>query len=155
MSLKSMFLSFVAVLALAACSPSAPPEAATESHEPVAATAAHSEELDVEQLKHQLDAGEDVFLLDVRTPPELVEHGSIAGSVNIPIDDLEGRIAEVPKDRPLVVYCMRGGRASRASELLTEHGYTGVIKYGGITAWKEKGYPVVYPQDEAAAQPKD
>jgi rhodanese-related sulfurtransferase len=149
-----MFLNFVAVLALAACSSSAPPEAASESHQTVAA-AAQSEELDVEQLKHQLDAGENVFLLDVRTPPELVEHGSIAGSVNIPIDDLEGRIAEVPKDRPLVVYCMRGGRASRASELLAENGYTGVIKYGGITAWKEKGYPVVYPQDEAAAQPKD
>lgn len=154
MNSKILFLPLAAVLALAACSPSAPPEAASESHEPVAAAAAHSEELDVEQLKHQLDAGEDVFLLDVRTPPELAEHGSIAGSVNIPIDDLEGRIAEVPKDRPLVVYCMRGGRASRASELLAEHGYTGVIKYGGITAWKEKGYPVVYPEDGAAGEPK-
>jgi rhodanese-related sulfurtransferase len=153
MNAKTMFLSLTAALALVACSPAETPPAASEAHEPPQ-TAAASQELDVEQLKHQLDAGENIFLLDVRTPPELAEHGSIAGSVNIPIDELEARLSEVPKDRPLVVYCMRGGRASRASELLEKNGYTG-IEYGGITAWKEKGYPVVFPEGGAKVEPKE
>ena len=69
----------------------------------------------------------------------------IAGAVNIPIDDLEGRIAEVPKDKPIVVYCMRGGRASRGATLLRENGYVEPIEIGGITEWKEKGLPTVQP----------
>ncbi len=151
MNMKIPLLSLAALLALG-CSPSGTPEAASPPAEPAQTAVAGSEELDVDLLKKQLDAGEDVFLLDVRTPPELVEHGSIADSVNIPIDELEARLAEVPKDRPLVVYCMRGGRASRASELLEQNGYSD-IKYGGITAWKEKGYPVVYPEGKTASEP--
>jgi rhodanese-related sulfurtransferase len=92
----------------------------------------------VDQLKQRLDAGENIYLLDVRTPAELAEHGLIAGAVNIPIDELESRLAEVPKDRPVVTYCMRGGRAERASELLQKDGHQGV-QHGGIIEWKEKG----------------
>ncbi len=151
MSSKFLSFSFAALLVLAACSPQQTPEKVSESHEPAPAAAAESQEIDVEQLKQRIDAGENVFLLDVRTPPELAEHGSIAGSVNIPIDDLETHLSEVPKDRPIVVYCMRGGRAARASALLEEKGYAD-IKYGGITAWKEKGYPVVYPEGQTPAE---
>lgn len=40
---------------------------------------------------------------------------------------------------------MRGGRASRAEELLRENGYEAPIETGGILEWKEKGHPVVQP----------
>jgi len=72
----------------------------------------------------------------------------IAGAVNIPIDELESRVAEVPKDKPIVTYCMKGGRASRAAEILREAGYDQPIQYGGITAWKEAGNEVVQPASE-------
>jgi adenylyltransferase/sulfurtransferase len=102
-------------------------------------------EMDVESVAARLDAGEDIYLLDVRNPDELEEHGMIAGAVNIPIDQLEARLSEVPRDKEIVTYCMRGGRASRAADILREAGYTEPIEYGGITAWKEAGKPVVQP----------
>ena len=77
-------------------SAAAAPEAAPEPAEP--------EHFNSDDLAARLDAGEDIFLLDVRTPAELEEHGMIEGAVNIPIDDLEARLAEVPKDRPVAVY---------------------------------------------------
>ena len=119
-----------------------PPAEQPSSHAPVEVDAV---EMDVEALAAKLEAGEDVYLLDVRNPDELEEHGMIAGSVNIPIDQLEERLAEVPKDKAVVTYCMRGGRASRAAKLLRENGYSEPIEYGGITAWKEAGKPVVQP----------
>lgn len=148
------FLSFLAVsvVFLAACGggggdsaaadPAAEPQE-TAAHEPAAATEATP--FDPEALQAKLAAGEDIYLLDVRRPEELEEHGMISGAVNIPIDDLESRIAEVPKDKPVVVYCMRGGRASRGAALLRENGYVEPIEIGGITEWKEKGQPTVQP----------
>ena len=120
-------------------------EAADNSHAPVAVEAA---EMDAADLKARLDAGEEIFLLDVRNPDELEEHGMIEGAVNIPVDQIAARIAEVPKDKPIVTYCMRGGRASRAAKALREAGYDEPIEFGGITAWKEAGNPVVQPQGD-------
>jgi len=104
-------------------------------------------EMDVEELAARLEAGEDIYLLDVRNPDELEEHGMIAGAVNIPIGELEARLDEVPKGKTIVTYCMRGGRASRAADLLRDAGYDEPIEFGGITAWKEAGKPVVQPGD--------
>lgn len=61
-------------------------------------------EMDVDGVADRLAAGEDIFLLDVRNPDEIEEHGAIEGYVNIPIDELEGRLAEVPRDKPIVAY---------------------------------------------------
>jgi rhodanese-related sulfurtransferase len=137
----------VGALALIAACSSTPagsePAAEAAAHEK--AEVAEATELDVDSLKQRLDAGDEVFVLDVRRPDELQQEGLIEGSVNIPIDDLQARLAEVPKDKPLAVYCHVGGRASRAAALLRENGYTEPIEYGGITAWKEKGYEVAYP----------
>jgi len=66
---------------------------------PVEATA-----FDSDDLKRRMDAGEDVYLLDVRNPDELEADGMIEGAVNIPVDQLEARLDEVPKDRPIAVY---------------------------------------------------
>ena len=84
------------------------PESAASPQAPADESAADASPeprpLDVEALKKRLDAGEDVFLLDVREPGELEEIGTIEGYVNIPMDQLEARLSEIPKDRPIVLY---------------------------------------------------
>jgi len=82
------------------------------------------------------------MMLDVRTPDEYAE-GHIKGAKLIPIQELAGRLAEVPHDKQVYLYCHSGARSARASKLLADHGYTNIenIK-GGIVAWKNAGYPV-------------
>ena len=138
-------LAMILAIGCWACSATEPAEETAVAVEPAAPAAPAAVEMDVESVAARLDAGEDIFLLDVRNPDELEEHGMIAGAVNIPIDQLEARLSEVPKDKEIVTYCMRGGRASTAADILREAGYTEPIEYGGITAWKEAGKPVVQP----------
>lgn len=148
--MKNTLLSLMIALALVACGGSAPEAEAPAAEAPAAhqepVEVAEAKEMDPVAVKARLDAGEKLFLLDVRNPDELVEHGKIEGAVNIPIDQLEERLAEVPKDQPIVTYCMRGGRASRAAETLRAAGYEEPIEFGGITAWKEAGLEVVQPE---------
>ena len=151
--MRKSALFLAAGLAIWGCSPASEPAAestaeAPAAEAPAAPPATEVDEVDVAELKQKLDAGQDIYLLDVRNPEEVQEHGMIAGSVNIPIDQLEARIAEVPKDKPIVTYCMKGGRASRAAELLRANGYEQPIESGGITAWKDAGYEVVQPKSE-------
>lgn len=95
----------VAVAIMAACGGGESPEAAAEAEpEPMASAAPAPTELDVENVATRLAGGEDIFLLDVRTPEELVQDGVIEGYNHIPIDELEGRLAEVPRDKPIVAY---------------------------------------------------
>ena len=61
----------------------------------------------------------ELVVLDVRTPGEYAQ-GHLEGSVNIPVEELEGRLAEVPADRPLLIYCRRGARADRAYNIIKE-----------------------------------
>ena len=94
-----------AALALAACGGGESPDTATSAEgEATATEAAAPTELDVENVATRLAGGEDIFLLDVRTPEELVQDGAIEGYTHIPIDELEGRLAEVPRDKPIVAY---------------------------------------------------
>ena len=77
---------------------------------------------------------EGALLLDVRTPSEF-GGGHVEGAQNIPVDELERRISEVPKDRAVVVYCRSGGRSARAAGLLQQHGRGPVHDLGPISAW--------------------
>ncbi len=83
------------------------------------------------------------LFLDVRTPDEYVD-GHIKGAVLIPVQELEKRLSEVPKDKRIYVYCHSGKRSVRASNILVGAGFTNIENVeGGIVAWKEAGYPVV------------
>lgn len=74
-------------------------------------------------------------LLDVRSSDEF-SGGHLPGAVNIPVQELDRRLAEVgPVERDVVVYCRSGQRSSRAAQLLREHGYTKVHNLGPMTAW--------------------
>jgi phage shock protein E len=83
------------------------------------------------------------FVLDVRTPGEFAE-GHIPGAVNIPLQELEARLAELESQRSgMAVVCAVGGRSKAASELLAGQGFTGVQNVdGGTTGWIAAGHPV-------------
>lgn len=87
------------------------------------------------------DTGAEHILIDVRTAEEFAE-GHIAGAVNIPVDDIERRLAEIPSDIPVVVYCRSGNRSARAARTLVENNYSQVYDLGGIASWVSAGYPV-------------
>jgi rhodanese-related sulfurtransferase len=74
-------------------------------------------------------------LLDVRSPEEYAG-GHLPGAVNIPVQELDRRLAEVgPVDHDLIVYCRSGHRSTRATEVLRQHGFTRVHNLGPMTAW--------------------
>ena len=67
-------------------------------------------------------AGRLPFLLDVQTAGEY-DRGHVKGAVNIPLDELRGRLKEIPQDRPIYVYCWSGLRSYLACRILSQHGY--------------------------------
>ncbi len=104
---------------------------------------ASSGEITVEELKMRLDHGDDVFILDVRNPPEF-DIGRIPGSVLLPLPELPQRVAEVPKDREVVVHCKSGMRSQKAIAFLKQQGFTNLVNLqGGILAWAERIDPSV------------
>lgn len=87
--------------------------------------------------------GQGAFLVDVRQPEEFAE-GHIAGSTLIPLDDLESRIAEVPRDRNVVVVCHSGNRSRHGRDILLQAGYPRVVSLsGGLAAWESEGRTTV------------
>lgn len=75
------------------------------------------------------------FMLDVREPEEMAD-GVIAGSVNIPMDDVERRLHELPADREIVVICHMGLRSAYVARRLKALGYDRVSNLsGGVHAW--------------------
>ena len=88
------------------------------------------------ELERRLDSGAAPFVLDVREPEELVDDGFIAGSVNIPMDEFDRRLEEIPNDREIVVYCHGGSRSAMVAGYLEHHGFASVANLsGGIEAW--------------------
>ena len=97
----------------------------------------------VEAYQLMQSRGEDVFLLDVRTPVEFREV-RLDGAKLIPIDQLLRRMQEVPRNRPVLVYCAVGSRSSQVVGYMARKGFPEVYNlYGGIYAWGKKGLPVL------------
>ncbi|MGH9615332.1 MAG: molybdopterin-synthase adenylyltransferase MoeB [Acidobacteriaceae bacterium] len=95
-----------------------------------------------EDLKRRIDAGEDLFLLDVREPYEFAI-AQIGGHL-IPLNDLPKRVRELDPKREIVVHCKVGGRSQMAAEFLARNGFKNVHNVaGGIDAWSEKVDPKV------------
>ena len=95
-----------------------------------------------EELRQRLQEG-DVMVLDVR-PTEEYRAGHIPGALSIPIDDLEARLAELPRRRESVAYC-RGPycvMALDAVTLLREHGFVAHRLEQGILDWRARGWRV-------------
>lgn len=96
--------------------------------------------MDVATLKADLDRGAVPLLIDVRTPEEFAG-GHVPAARNVPIDDLDTRVAELGTGEVYVI-CQSGGRSARASAALAAKGLHPVNVTGGTGAWKAAGYPV-------------
>ncbi len=90
---------------------------------------------------------ENKFLLDVRTPDEFAL-GSLPGAVNIPLDELRDRLAELPKDRMIYTFCAVGLRGYLAYRILTQHGFDKVRNLsGGLKTYRAATAPIILHED--------
>jgi len=93
-------------------------------------------EIQATELKQRLDAGEDLFLLDVRDESEY-EISNIGGTL-IPLAELPERVNELDSEREIVTVCKMGPRGARAVQFLLKSGFTKVSNLtGGIHAWSQ------------------
>ena len=96
----------------------------------------------VQELKSRLDT-ESPFLLDVRDIKNWRAVGHIRGALHIYIGELPRHISGIPEDEPVVICCDAGYKGSLGASLLARHHYHNVTNVlGGMTAWKQAGYPV-------------
>lgn len=95
--------------------------------------------ISVEDLAARIDAGDELFLIDVRQPEEEAE-GVIPGAKLIPLATLPEHLDELPRDREILIHCRSGGRSGRAVGLLQDAGFTNAVNVaGGIQAWNALG----------------
>ncbi len=96
--------------------------------------------ISVEELKQRLDAGEDLFVLDVREPHEY-KICNLGGHL-IPLGELPKRVHELDSSREIIAHCKMGGRSAKAVEFLRQAGFQKVKNLtGGILAWADKVDP--------------
>lgn len=91
-----------------------------------------------DELKGKIQAGEDFYLLDVRTPQEYAAE-AIKGSHLIPLQELGYRIDELPRKKEIVIYCRVGNRSAYACAYLSQQGYNVRNLEGGIVSWNMTG----------------
>jgi rhodanese-related sulfurtransferase len=81
-------------------------------------------------------------LVDVRERAEFAGGGRVAGAKSLPLGELEGRISELDRFRPIYVMCRTGRRSREAQQKLQKRGFTDVTNVaGGFEAWKKAGLP--------------
>jgi hydroxyacylglutathione hydrolase len=99
----------------------------------------------VQRLCHLLDGQGDVWILDVRSASE-VQTSSIPGAQNIDLRQLPGRVVEVPRDRPVYVFCGSSSRATVAASLLKREGWENLtVVLGGLDGWSSLSCPLQLP----------
>ena len=97
-------------------------------------------DIQVEELKKRLDAGEDLFVLDVREPHEY-QICNIGGHL-IPLGDLPKRVNELDSSQEIVAHCRSGVRSAKAVDFLRQAGFKKVHNLaGGILAWADRVDP--------------
>ena len=83
-----------------------------------------------------------VQLLDVRRADEFeAEH--LPNAMNIAHTRLLAELDKIPKDKPLLVYCLSGGRSAYATGMLQSHGFDATQLDGGYEAWQKAGGEVI------------
>lgn len=115
---------------LAGCSPEPPTESGIQP----------------EALLQALEGADPPLVLDVRTPGEYAR-GHVPGARNIPHTEVVDRLGELAleRERPVVVYCERGGRAALAEAALRQAGFRVQHLAGDMAAWRAAGRPVEGP----------
>jgi hydroxyacylglutathione hydrolase len=99
-------------------------------------------QIDAAELAPLVSRGGDLQVIDVRGASEW-EDGHLPAASNIPLATLRTRLAEIRRDRPVVVQCQSGSRSAIAASLLRAGGVERVVNLtGGFAAWREAGFPV-------------
>src|SRR5579872_5577286 len=89
-----------------------------------------------------MEKGEPFFLLDCREPWEY-QTAHIDGCTLIPMEQIPQKLAEIPKDQPVVVYCHAGIRSFNAAAWLKRQGLNALSMSGGIDQWSMEIDPKV------------
>src|SRR5215218_1390547 len=100
-------------------------------------------QIDAEKLKEKLDKGEDIFILDVRTPTEhaawKLSYDKYSETPVIPVDNLSGSpnqiTKQIPREKEIVTLCGHGMRSQAAAQMLSKMGYNVKSIKGGMAAW--------------------
>jgi rhodanese-related sulfurtransferase len=104
--------------------------------------AAGAVDLSSAEAKALLAKNKLVVLVDVRTPEEYLQ-AHLAGALLIPLGELKKRVQEIPRDRPLLVYCAVGARSVSAAGFLASRGYREVYHMSdGLVGWYKNGFPI-------------
>jgi rhodanese-related sulfurtransferase len=90
-------------------------------------------------------AAKGAHLIDVRTEAEVAQ-GVIDGAIHIPLHLLPLRAADIPQDKPVVIYCRSGARSAQACAFMASKGYENMHNLsGGIMAWARSGNMLSLP----------
>ena len=113
--------------------------------------------LEPEELKRQMDAGEPVYIVDLRNPRELLSDPfTLAGALLFSPDSLTARHHEIPRDRDIVLFCSCPSEATAAKTAMTLH-KLGIERVrplrGGYDEWKRLGFPLAAVEAASPAQP--
>ncbi len=116
-----------------------PAFATAQQHAPVDNSA---KQTSAEQLQKSLGKNAKIVVIDVRSPQEFAA-GHVPGAINIPVEDLAKKLAEmkIAKDTTIVTMCEHGGRSSRAAIELQKLGYS-TASYCTLESWKKCGYKI-------------
>ena len=100
-------------------------------------------EIEPSELKNKMDSGENLYILDVRTPEEYktwkISYDKHLEPSLVPLDKLssEELIRNIPKDREVITVCSHGMRSKMAAEYLSQRGYNAKSIRGGMVAWNK------------------
>lgn len=110
-----------------------------------AASLAQGAVVSLEQARAEHE-GRQALLVDIREPEEHATGVAVAAQL-LPMRQLAARIAELPRDRPVLLICNTQNRSRATYEALRERGYTN-LRYvkGGMSEWVRRGWPVVAPK---------
>ncbi|MBI5472379.1 MAG: rhodanese-like domain-containing protein [Ignavibacteriae bacterium] len=105
--------------------------------------------ISVEDAQRMIERDSSVVVLDVRTQAEFAgELGHIRSAVLIPVQELEQHIAELDTSKTILAVCRTGRRSARATELLSQRGFTVLNVQGGMVEWNAMQLPVAKESDD-------
>lgn len=93
--------------------------------------------ISIKEVDSYIENGYDMKLVDLRDP-ESYARAHLDGALNLPYQEIEGRLSELPKDKTLVFYCARGGQSMAVCRYLDRLGYRVVDVVGGIMYYRGK-----------------
>lgn len=103
-------------------------------------------EIEATELQSRLAAGEDILVLDIRSDAEVAQ-GVLPNSQHMAMHMIPLRMADLPKDRDIVLYCRSGARSYHACNFLSQQGVGNVLNLrGGIIAWARQGFEIAAAQ---------